>query len=245
MAQYDVRLQVRRDTAINWANNNPVLLVGELAIAYNTDVNGHYSGLVSIKHGIGTTWNASPELPFSSYGTAVTDALNKLDSSDSITYYYDSASNTYKFEVTPGGHTHSYSQITGSLNGSVITSGSVAKASLETSVQNKLEGGNTTIVTLTTDPDIATTSNAFLIKGMVYDVTSSLSASNGSVPSATDFTYNYRVSTSGTWTNGVNIATLKTALTNSSDATKMVWVSATNTVSAYQAAATLTIKGYA
>ena len=54
MATFSKRIQLRRDTAANWASSNPVLLEGELGIELDDSRN-------RIKIGDGTTaWNSLP-----------------------------------------------------------------------------------------------------------------------------------------------------------------------------------------
>jgi hypothetical protein len=99
--------------------------------------------------------------------------------------------------------------------------------------------------TLRTDPDIKTTSDPVAIRGYVNTITALYAASDGSTVPSTNFTYNYRVSTSSSYTTGVNLATLNTALANSSLADKIVWVTATNTTNTVPASVILTVKKYA
>ncbi len=54
MATFSKRIQLRRDTATNWASENPVLLEGELGIELDSNRN-------RIKIGDGSTaWNSLP-----------------------------------------------------------------------------------------------------------------------------------------------------------------------------------------
>ena len=54
MATFSKRIQLRRDTATNWATENPVLLEGELGIELDSNRN-------RIKIGDGSTaWNSLP-----------------------------------------------------------------------------------------------------------------------------------------------------------------------------------------
>lgn len=314
MAQYDVKLQIRRDTLANWQTNDPELLEGELAIAYLSDDEGVYTGLDSIKHGIGGVWSEAPSIPLYSSNEAIIDVINNFADSDSINFYFDVATQSYKWEVVTGGHTHSYNALTdvpttittnvsstqqtllantanwsiptssgasyyigatalsgnyqgqfyfdglyffffiadnfpirlgGNIHGNNIVTGTIAITAMDTTTQGKLNYANTEYLVFRCDPDIKTTSDPLLLKGLVYDVTEDRMAEDGSVPASGTFTYGYRLSTSANWTSNQSLAQLKTALTNASDANKLVWVRATNTTSSIATTAMISIKRYA
>ena len=136
-------------------------------------------------------------------------------------------------------------RLVGSINSNIIPAGSIPATALDTATTNKLKVANLEDYTLRVDPDIKTTSQPVPIKGLVNSVTVIYSEDNGGSIPPSNFTYNYREMYTGPWTTGVDFNTLSTALINSTQEDRVVWVSATNTITTVPTAAILTVKRYA
>jgi len=136
-------------------------------------------------------------------------------------------------------------RLIGSLNSNIIPAGSIPITALDTATSNKVKLANQEDYTLRIDPDIKTTSQPVPIKGLVNSVTVIHTMDDGTTANFNNFTYNYREMNTGPWTTGVDFNTLVNALINSTQESKVVWVSATNTVTQIPTAAIFTVKRYA
>jgi hypothetical protein len=157
-----VRIQIRRDTASNWFNANPILLNGELGI--ETDTN-------KFKVGNGTAWNSITDyanVPLSyltTYISGLKGAVNGLASLDASSKVPDAQiATTIARQSALSTHTSATTNVHGIADTSALATKTYADSAAATAVTNIINTAPGTLDTLNelaaalaNDPSFAST----------------------------------------------------------------------------------------
>ena len=157
-----VRIQIRRDTASNWFNTNPILLNGELGIETDT---------LKFKVGNGTAWNSITDYAnvplsyLSTYVSGLKGAVNGLASLDASSKVPDTQiATTIARQSAVSTHTSATTSVHGIADTSALATKTYADTAAATAVTNIINTAPGTLDTLNelaaalaNDPSFAST----------------------------------------------------------------------------------------